>query len=105
MRSTRPYAVSIVSASMSPDSRAATTPAAWAGLAGISRSSPAFSARTRSWTAPQSDTTNPSKPHSPRSTSVSRKWFSLAKTPFTRLYEHITVHGFAVVTTFWKPRR
>ena len=30
---------------------------------------------TRSSTAPQSDTTRPSKPHSPRSTSVSSHWF------------------------------
>ena len=40
-------------------------------LGGISRSSPAASAATRSCTAPQSETTRPSKPHSPRSTSVS----------------------------------
>jgi len=64
-----------------------------------------LSALTRSCTAPQSDITNPSKPHSSRSTSVSRKWFSLAYVPLTLLYEHMTVHGFADVTTFWKPRR
>ena len=38
---------------------------------GISRSVPAATALGRSWTAAQSETTNPSNPHSDRSTSVS----------------------------------
>ena len=66
---------------------------------GISRSSPAASAATRSATAPQSDITRPVKPHSVRSTSVSSHAFWEAYTPFTLLYAHITVHGRAAVTT------
>ena len=44
-------------------------------MPGISRSSPAASAATGSCTAPQSETTAPSKPHSSRRTSVSSHWF------------------------------
>jgi hypothetical protein len=72
---------------------------------GISRSSPAASAATRSSTAPQSDITSPSKPHSSRSTSVSSHGFSDAQTPLTLLYEHINVHGPASATTRSKPGR
>jgi beta-glucosidase len=45
---------------------------------GICRSSPAATAATRSSTAPQSLTTAPAKPHSPRRTSVSSHSFSEA---------------------------
>ena len=75
----------MVASSMSPAASAARTPSSWAACAGISRSSPAFSALTRSCTAPQSLITKPSKPHSSRSTSVSSQWFSLAYVPFTLL--------------------
>ena len=54
-----------------PSRTAATSCASvWPPLAGISRSSPAATPATRSFTAPQSDMTNPSKPHSSRSTVV-----------------------------------
>ena len=43
---------------------------------GISRSSPPCSAATRSCTAPQSETTKPSKPHSSLRMSVSSSWCS-----------------------------
>ena len=52
---------------------------------GISRSMPAFSPATRSFTAPQSLMTTPSKPHSFRSTSVSSHLFSEQNTPLIRL--------------------
>ena len=40
--------------------------------------------------APQSDMTNPAKPHCLRKMSVSSWVFSDAHVPFTLLYEHIT---------------
>ena len=52
---------------------------------GISRSSPASSAGTRWYTAPQSETTRPSKPHSSRRTVVSSHGFSEADNPLILL--------------------
>jgi len=54
-------------------------------LGGISRSRPAARAATRSWTAPQSETTRPSKPHSFRRMVVSSQAFWEACTPLTLL--------------------
>ncbi len=85
-RSTRPAARSRMASSRSPAATASMiarslTPS----LGGISRSSPARSAATRSCTAPQSETTIPSKPHSSRSTSVSSHRCWAAYTPLTLL--------------------
>ena len=67
----RPAAVSRTVSSSRPSRTAATSCASvWPPLAGISRSSPAATPATRSFTAPQSDMTNPSNPHSSRSTVV-----------------------------------
>ena len=44
-------------------------------------------------TAPQSETTKPSKPHSPRSVSVSRPRCATAGVPFTQLNELMTVRA------------
>ena len=74
-------------------------------LGGISRFRPALSAATRSLTAPQSDMTMPLKPHSPRSTSVSSQRFCEENTPLILLYEHMTVHGWAVLTMYSKAGR
>ena len=62
------------------------------------RSTPAQTAVARSFTAPQSETTSPSKPHSSRSSSVSSQRFSLAYVPLILLYAHITVSGRAPFT-------
>ncbi len=79
-------AVSSTASSRSPPSTASTILAAdTPPVAGISRSSPAATAATGSSTAPQSDTTRPSNPHSSRSTSVSSQRSWEAYTPLIRL--------------------
>ncbi len=70
--STRPAATSSVDSGSEPSPTAATSCASVTPLdVGISRSIPDASEGTRSLTAPQSDTTSPSKPHSSRRTDVS----------------------------------
>ena len=100
-----PWAISSSwAAGMRPSLAAATI---WLSvlLGGISRFRPALSAATRSLTAPQSDMTMPLKPHSPRSTSVSSQRFCEENTPLILLYEHMTVHGWAVLTMYSKAGR
>ncbi len=65
---------------------------------GSSSSSPACTAATVECVAPQSDCTTPLKPHSFFSTVVSRYGFSHAYTPFSLLYEHITLPGWPSFT-------
>ena len=65
---------------------------------GISRSSPACRAVTRSWIPPQSLMTTPSKPHSSRKTPRSNQAFCEQNSPFTRLYALMTAHGFPSFT-------
>ena len=71
----------------SPRSTAATRSSPYTRTGGgISMVSPAFAAPTVSCTPNQSDTTNPSKPHSSRRMPVSRSWFSAQWSPRRRLY-------------------
>ena len=60
---------------------------------GMFRSQPARNAAVLSCMAPQSVTAMPSKPHSSRSMSVSRRRLSLQYSPFTLLYAHMTEPG------------
>jgi hypothetical protein len=105
-RRTRSAAVARVLAGRVRSCTAATSDAVLSPCGpGISRSRPAAIAGTMASTAPQSEITAPSKPHSSRSTSVSSQWCSAAWMPLTRLYAHITVHGCSPTTTRSKAGR
>src|ERR1035437_703900 len=60
------------------------------GPPGISRSMPAFTVGAVEYVLPQSEITNPLKPNSFFSTSLSRYMLSAQCTPFTLLYADIT---------------
>ena len=82
----RRTASSSTASSRSPLRTASMTPSTRVGLGpGISKSSPARNAATRLCTAPQSETTKPSKPHSFFRMSVSSWWCSEPKVPLMRL--------------------
>src|ERR1700751_919967 len=65
---------------------------------GSSLSRPAAEAFSVECVPPQSDSTKPGNFQSFLSTSVSSHLFSQAKSPLTRLYEHITAAGCPLVT-------